>query len=141
MVSANPMTMTSLVSTHACGGCGGELHPATALYDKNGDLRCARCSAKDDIAEGDRRASASLWATAFGPLGLAGISLLFNAFYTLSFFSILGAIAWLRASSQAPQFRGWKYVVCVGAVVLGILLALHPIWFGVVRDGLRRSPR
>lgn len=124
-------------SSVGCAVCQRPVDPKTAVYNKNGDLICGACSATDQIVEGERRASASLVATAFGPLGLAGISLLFNMFFMLTLFSILGALAWLRASSQAPNFRGAKYFACIGVVVSGILLALHPLWLGTLRDALR----
>ncbi len=125
--------MTASAPATPCPGCGNALDPARATYDKKGNLLCAACAAKDQIAEGDARASSSVIGTAVGVLagGILSWTCL-NMFGILAIVTCASGVGWLVMISKNPQIRvklGGKLVPCVLATCFGLLGAALPLLF------------
>jgi hypothetical protein len=109
------------------------MEPARATYDKNGNLVCPACAARNQIAEGETRAVSSIAGTALGVFvgGILSWTCL-NAFFILSVVTIASGVGWLVMIARVPEYRarmGSKFILCVVGVSVGLGLAAMPLLF------------
>jgi hypothetical protein len=119
--------MTAWAPATPCPACGNPLDPARATYDKSGVLVCAACAAKNQIAEGEARASSSIVGTAVGVLvgGVLSWTCL-NMFAVLSIVTCIAGVSWLVMIGRDRVLRaklGTKLAPCIVATSLGLLCA------------------
>jgi hypothetical protein len=123
--------MTGIAAQDICEKCGSPYDGSTATYDKDGKLQCRPCAAKDQIAEGESRASASIVSAAVGVLFSGIVSLTcFNPVFVVSVMTLLSGVSWLVmvGRNDAERSRlGWKLAPCMIAVSIGVMLASFPL--------------
>jgi hypothetical protein len=109
------------------------MDPARATYDKNGNLLCNVCAAKNTIAEGDERAVTSTVGSAIGILiGGALCWTCANMFFVLSIVITASALGWFVMIARNAPHRakmGSRFIPAVIAVALGLTLAALPLLF------------
>ncbi|MCC6873311.1 MAG: hypothetical protein IT378_03300 [Sandaracinaceae bacterium] len=111
-----------------CRRCGDFIDPSAALYSEAGELVCATCNVKAEIAGGEERAARAIFA-ASGTSVLLGLAagFLVNPCFITSVLGVLSAIGTFVLLYRHPEHRarlGWKLPVTIGAAVLGIVLCL-----------------
>jgi hypothetical protein len=114
-----------------------------AVYDRNGNLLCPSCSAKDQIAEGDTRAVNSTAGSALGVLIGGVLSMTcFNPFLIVSFITVASGFGWLVMIARNPAHRarmGGKFIPCMIAVCVGFLLGAAPLLAALAIAGIALS--
>ncbi len=114
-----------------CARCGNVMEPSSATYDKGGHLICRSCAARAMIAEGDQRAIGSLITSAFAVPALGVLSwTCLNQLALVSFVTLASGIGWIVMIGRADEHRrqmGGKFVPCLVAVIVGMLLATGPL--------------
>lgn len=118
-----------------CFKCGQPMDPASATYDANGELVCARCSTLEQIDAGDHRAAMSILGPAAGGALLGGVSICINPMLVCSVLAVLSCVGALVTLLRHPEYHarmGWRVPATWAFAIVGILLALvRPLLFAL----------
>ncbi len=125
--AALPETMAS------CACCSSSVERRTAALSEAGEPLCADCAMRGEIAINEAGSALYMKGAAYGNLAFAGLGVLYNPFFLVSFALILNGTTVARQlvvddSWYRRRLGGhyWPALICViaGAVIGGLLVLL-----------------
>jgi hypothetical protein len=107
-----------------CVGCGVAVDKARADYTAEGEICCAGCAARNDLAATEVRAVKAMRAAGFANVGAGLLSWAFNPFFLMTISVLATAVVVTRAVNgewYRRRMKRGRFVVSVAAITGGLI--------------------